>query len=423
METLPFKIPQLAPLSWDIYATIYGEPRMPFTLHVQPERLFYSTRTFPLFPNLPIELQLHIIQFCNCATLFQLMQVCTTTRKEAQKLFWSDPEIWNVIGGTWLLSGGFTSDTCYDIDALGNLQQIEVDFGDEVPLCTVDSQDDGILRCAPGEFTLQDQQQQIRDFWQVLQQRLPRATHVVLSHGFPQPPGTPLPPAHRMISEQCPPNITAYVSLLQTEAGYKRRVHRSLWKYGISNSNTRSTIATWVLVTPTWTRKSVLPPPKKFTGPAGAYSYFAYCSHRDDYLHEASCHLHPQATDMYYKHNYYTSLLCPETLRDMRAELLHKTTTCTTVDSSPDQDVLPLNEVFSTEYASRVERLRQQTADLLANMRIAWAEEGSQQRSDTKHAFLHQLQHDPLYATEKTPEESMIWYNYQLTMDEELYNE
>ena len=41
------------------------------------------------------------------------------------------------------------------------MQQIKVDFGEQEPLYTVDGEDDSILRHAPGDFTIQDQQQQI----------------------------------------------------------------------------------------------------------------------------------------------------------------------------------------------------------------------------------------------------------------------
>jgi hypothetical protein len=321
------------------------------------------------------------------------------------------------VDSTWLLLGEFASGTYDDLDALGNMQQIEVDFGEQEPLYTVDGEDDGILRHAPGEFTLQDQEQQIQDFWQVLQERLPHATHVVLSQSFARPQGTPLPPGHRMIAERCPRNITTYVSFLQKEAGYQKRLYRSLWQQVNSNG---STTATWKAVALTWTRQSVLPPPKTFRGPVGTYSYFTYCNNRENYLHHAGRLLLPQAMDEHYEQNYDASLLCSGIISHMRAELLCQETIQAT-DTFLNRDITSLSEVLSTEHDVRLSHMKQQNADMLASMRIAWGEEHSQQRVDTEHAFLHQLQHDPLYATETTPTESMIWYRYRLSMDEESY--
>jgi hypothetical protein len=220
-----------------------------------------------------------------------------------------------------------------------------------------------------------------------------------------------------MIAERCPRHITTHVSLLQKEAGYQKRLHRSLWQQVNSNS---STTAAWKAVTLTWTRQSVLPPPKTFHGPVGMYSYFIYCSNRENYLHHASRLLLPQAMDEHYKQNYDASLLCPGTIRDMRAELLPQETTQAT-DTYPNRDATSLSEVLSTEHDARLSHIKQQNADMLASMRTAWGKDCSQQRVDTEHAFLHQLQHDPLYATETTPTESMLWHRYRLSMDEESY--
>jgi hypothetical protein len=57
------------------------------------------------------------------------MQACSATRYEAQKLFWSDPDVWYLVKGTWLLSGGFAGYNYNAIDALAYMQQIEVDSG------------------------------------------------------------------------------------------------------------------------------------------------------------------------------------------------------------------------------------------------------------------------------------------------------
>lgn len=112
------------PLDWDLLTTISCEKLELFARHVRLLSDPKWTPSFLSFPCLPLEVQVHILTMCDSATLFSLMHVSTTMRKEASKLFWSDPNVWYTIEGSWLLSGGLAGDTYYVVRALQYMQRI-----------------------------------------------------------------------------------------------------------------------------------------------------------------------------------------------------------------------------------------------------------------------------------------------------------
>lgn len=57
------------------------------------------------------------------------MQVSSTLRIEAKKLFWSSLDVWYHIDGLWLLTGGYTGHTEYDVDAMAHVEQINISLG------------------------------------------------------------------------------------------------------------------------------------------------------------------------------------------------------------------------------------------------------------------------------------------------------
>jgi hypothetical protein len=81
-------------LNWDLEATHYSEPRVPFAIYVRPSDTDSQepSGAFTGFQILPAELQIHILSLCDAHTLFQLMHVSSATRAEAKKLFWSLPD-------------------------------------------------------------------------------------------------------------------------------------------------------------------------------------------------------------------------------------------------------------------------------------------------------------------------------------------
>lgn len=114
---------------WGRFTTKGYEKCVPFAHYVQPNTVGLEKLTsFPLFPLLPRELQLHVIDYCSQATLYQLMQVSSITRDKAKQLFWSHQEARYRVDGEWLLTGGFTGHTYDATDFLANVQQVELHF-------------------------------------------------------------------------------------------------------------------------------------------------------------------------------------------------------------------------------------------------------------------------------------------------------
>jgi hypothetical protein len=401
-------------LDGNIEASGYGELRIPFALSCQANPVCQSAPPSLPFLTFCRELQLHILSFCDSATLFQLMQVCSATRYDAQKLFWSDPDIWYLVKGTWFLSGGFAGYTYNAIDALAYMQQIEVDFGVQEPFPQVDGEESGVsMGC--GKYSAQDRQQQIQDFWQVFQGRFPRAKHVILSASFALRTSACLPSGPRRIAEQRPTGIASYVSLLQAEAGHTRQLVRSLWRHTGGRSG-KPTI--WEIVSPNWTRRSVLPPPKRFCGPVGMYASLKYLSSRRLFLRLARRILLLQAVKDYYVQNRQSSFVCPSTECEMRFELPAQWP-AHAVEVGHYTDIVPPSQCLKTifaRYDARLVQMKHQEEDTLELMRVAWGEEGSPQRRDAMHAFLYQLQHDPLHTQDEAPEDSSVWRNYREDM-------
>lgn len=409
--------PWTGPVNWNMCATGYGQVRIPFSLHVQPVPTPHAASFLP-FHRLPTELQLHILRFCDSAALFQLMRVSSVVRKEAQKLFWAQPHVWHLVDGAWLLLGGLPGGTHDAIDALGFMQRVEVNLGSYEPFCKIEGEEDGVLRRARGKYTAQDRMRQIQDFWQVLQRRLPRATHVIFSENFATRAGAPLPSGLRRIAEQCPPGICAYVSWLQKEPEYDMRVRRSLWRpvRRLGSSNT-----SWEVFHPTWTQQTILPPPKSFSGPVGAYSYLDYRrEHRLSLRLARRLHV-LQAVEMYYTEERCPSFICPSSRCQVRFELPAEWT-AHAVDARHNSDIIlpskQLQDLFA-QHDARLAHMEQQDKDTLSSMRVAWGEEGSQQRREAEDAFLHQLQHDPLYTQEEPPRERLTWHDYNQEMDKQ----
>jgi hypothetical protein len=118
--------PWTKPLDFNLHYTVHGEPCVPFKLYVKPELTGSSCSAFPQFCLLPVEIQLRVIYFCDSSTLFQLMQTSSIMRAEAKKLFWSYPNAWYCVDGTWLYDAGYTGDTEHDIDFLACVKQLDV---------------------------------------------------------------------------------------------------------------------------------------------------------------------------------------------------------------------------------------------------------------------------------------------------------
>ena len=196
------------------------------------------------------------------------MHVCAAVRNEAQKLFWSCPDTWYLVPGSWLQSGGLAGRTHGALDAMGYFKQIEVNFETElIPDIVWEGEMPKLVR----DFREEKGEDQIKDFWQVLQHRLPCATHVVLSETMIRDAREPMSPLLQKVAEACPNGVSMYASFLQAQASHERRLERHLCRHIRSNGS--ATASRWERVVPAWTKQSVLPPRRVFRGLVGAYSH------------------------------------------------------------------------------------------------------------------------------------------------------
>jgi hypothetical protein len=65
--------PWRKPLDWDLRVNLTGEPQISFARSVQLESPLSVDVSLSLFAELPFELQLLIISFCDRPTLYALM--------------------------------------------------------------------------------------------------------------------------------------------------------------------------------------------------------------------------------------------------------------------------------------------------------------------------------------------------------------
>jgi hypothetical protein len=410
---LVLKGPWTGPLNWDLYATHIGETRIPFHLHVQLKETHQPAGDFPQFIHLPLELQLDIFRFCDSTTLFQLMRVSSATRKEAKKLFWSDPEPWYHIYGDWLLAGGYSGHTLNSIDALACMNQIEVDFGGTEPLFC-NAWVDGVQQYAKGPpDDVKDQQ--IQNFWQILQRRFPCATDVVLSSIISGSAGDLAPAGLTIVAEKCPAGIRTFVSCLQREAEYPRRQHRILWRQ-VHPSNDRP--AAWEVLHPSWSRQSVFPPPKDFRGPVGAFCRMQHRLLQPSFQRWGGQLLLIYAIEGYHLQEGNTPYTCPAFGCGLQFELpgqwaLHAVDTGHNADSVPPSKEL---RALFKKRAAKIADVEQQYKDGMTSLLIDWGDEGSEQRRDAESAFLSQLEHDASYTHDKPPTECAIWLRFTWQM-------
>jgi hypothetical protein len=346
------------------------------------------------------------------------MQVSSAMRKESQKLFWSDPETWYFIHGEWLLAGGFSGHLIGAMDAFAYMQRIEVDFGASGPL-EFHAWRDGIRRYnkqPPGNVW----DQHIHDFWRTLQHRFPSVTEVVLSQTYGELAGAPVPVELSILAGKCPASIRTSISCLQEEVVHYKRLNRIRWQQVSTGDGLP---VAWEVAIPSWTRTSILPPPKTFRGPVGAFCRIGYYAALQNFRHWACRFLFIYAVEAHYLQEGQTPHICLASDCNSQFEVPGQWA-AHAIDTGHDRKVTLLNEQFRAlfqDHVARIEELKQHYPEGVARMQMEWGEEGSEQRSKAKSVFLSQLQRDPLYTQDKPPEESDLWLSYKRAMNGELW--
>jgi hypothetical protein len=361
--------------NWNRFTTANYETCEPFTHYVRPDTVGKEEVTsFRPFPLLPRELQLRIIHCCDQSTLFQLMHVSSTTRYEAEQLFWSDQDAWYSVQGEWLLAGGFTGHTCDAIDFLTNVRQVELhfptlrSFGSEWP--------DIIPKPAVEKPSSEIMDMRIDKVWRLLLEKCPRLAHLVVSEGHELGATQWSLDVHTRLHQKCPANVSIRASYLQRTTPSGQVVTRILYQNIQANS---SAVGAWTVVNPQWTRKIVLPPHKTFRGPVGAFQRIGYDLDRYMYQHRTLFLLRTKAAEKHYL----------------------------------DEDTAQAEQINR--------RHKQDREDAIGTLRRSWGVLGTEQRRVAEHAFLSQLEHDPLYTCSRSAKQTFLWNWYKATMNDEEY--
>jgi hypothetical protein len=461
------------PLDLNVYAdTDISELRVPFGHHVQVSPPHHSVATsaasaFPQFASLPIELQHHVLSFCDSATLFQLMRV-GSTRSEAEKRFWADPTAFYCVDGSWVLQGGYTGETFYDLDPLARVERVNVWFDDdrmvewfygqkfsEFKRFYEQDADRYYLRGASGDL-IQDLDEKARCFWEKLQHLCPRLTHILVTADrykwfLDSTPDTLL----ERIMRSCPDGIKASVSArhwyLPSAPEVEPQWIPSVWRL-IGNTEKRiESSDIWVPDNVDWTPRFILLPPKIFRGPVGSFQRSLFKHHRYLMWKEATEALSIDAIERHHFHNRRKPFSCPLPNCDedfhARGDFFKHCRRCDHEqgDEPPEyieelvryrEQILARldEESFWEPYgqdddhdtslqdlahgsaegalALRTQRAKTRHTALRADPALL-----TRREDEAKRAFLHQLQHDPLYAPRPVEsEDSMnrsIWTLYE----------
>jgi hypothetical protein len=466
------------PLDPNVYAdTEISELRVPFGYHVQASPPHHSAATsaastFPQFALLPVELQHHVLSFCDSATLFQLMRV-SPTRSEAEKRFWADPTAFYYLNGFWVCHGGYAGEAFHDVDFLARVERLNVWFDDERMIEWIDEQkysefirsseieDDRYYFENVPEEVIQDVDEKARRFWEKLQHLCPRLTHVLVTagryHWFSD--STPDMILERIL-RSCPGGIKASVSTRYEYVPSAPEVEPQwipcVWRLiGNTEKNVESP-DTWAPENVDWTPRFILLPPKRFYGPVGSFQRSLFKCRRYLMWEKATEPLSIDAIERHHFHNRRKPFSCflpdcgdtfhargeffkhcryydheqddepPEYIGELvryREQMLARLEEqCFWDPYGQDDDDDTSHQDSRHCSAEEIPALRMERAKALQTALRADPALLTQREDEAKRAFLHQLQHDPLYATRLVKSQEFttgsIWALYKERLDE-----
>lgn len=344
------------------------------------------------------------------------MHVYSTIRHETQNLFWSNPDAWYCVSGEWLFAGGFAGHTHDSVEFLAKVEQVELLF-DSMQSFACDWVDGQRVRASESRsWTLDERANQI---WQLLQAKCPRLKRVLVSESDPQRHVDPWPDSLATLIDKCPATISI------SGVSYHRRTiagglayQRCLW---LRTGPPNSTDSNWALSNPNWTRESILLPPKKFRGPVGAFERTLYKANR---IYCYGLSLRQLSIEAMERHNFegnQRGFTCPNPACEMHFDQpgqwpLHAIETGHSVNAT-------FTSELATQSMLQLERLmymQKKDVEIAREKMITdWGVKGSEQRRIAEHAFLSQVEFDPLYAHSKPGKQASIWIRYGDTMNQE----
>ncbi|KAF2868030.1 hypothetical protein BDV95DRAFT_501759 [Massariosphaeria phaeospora] len=412
--------PWTTPLNWGLELGYYDEPHIRFSNYVrdEPRCPWITLSDFPQFPTLPVELQFNVISLCEIPTLFQLMQVSRAIRAEAKKYFWSDPDAWNCVRASLLVNGGLPGHTFHEMDYLVHVQHLEIEFDDCVQDDLCDSQALLGSQTDPWLEPSVELRKRISSFWQTVQRTFPRLTRISVSEHTLRQSTDPLPPGLMTVLSMCPAGISAFASFLQRGKDNLHPIKRTLWrgKGGKNNSPANE----WEEINPTWTRKSITPPPKQFCGPVGmlqSVTYQFHCRFRPK--DRASRFLLLEAIERHHFDGRHVPIDCFEPGCGARFDLPGQWT-LHALETEHDDRAIPSKELKPSfdQHEEECDILLQKITDGMDGMHADWGEGGSANRLNAEQEFLHQLDNDPLYYSGKPAKETELWAAFKADMND-----
>lgn len=398
------------PLDLKLHTTDEGELLVPFTRYVsQSEQTHRSSLTLFQFPDLPEELQLHIIGLCDVPTLFQLMHTSSRVRAEAEKLYFSSSDAWFCVDAGWILRGCYAGDTLYDTKFLPFIEQLEIqlrwmneDYWTSNHHCYGDQPEDV-------QAILVDRlEERIREFWQNIRTRFPRVKRVTLCESYLRTRSELPPDIFRKLAHLCTPDKEVLFSFLKAQKRRDLRAERSIWQR-TKNTKNVSAVREWTEIPPQNKIRVVLPN-KLFSGFLGAYENQRYKRYLH-YQHEYTTFVMlAAAIEAHHFNGHHDPFRCPTP--ECEAEFNQPGEFTTHVIAEPEhrkynKPPTPLEALFS-ENDVRLRLLRQNRDKAWVAFREKWGWEGTAERRATEQAALYQIENDPLYAQRRPAHDSFI---------------
>jgi hypothetical protein len=421
-------------MMWDLNLCVNHEQKqlIPFKYLVRPDSPSSPevSQLFTCFAKLPVEIQLEIFDFCDAATLFQLMHTCASTRIQASKRFWSKHNTWYSCQDITLFDSFIKHPIpLFDLSFASQITQIEIsietlstafrtEYVAKEEFVQHDDDDDDDESCEPSCDDNEYQRPVIltykaRVFWEKVQTVFPAAQRVVII-------GQPWARNVHFYSDesernyidvglavqQAPAHLDVLIALESPDSGPQElQTSDKLWRV-LRDSDPPA----WHLVQDVWTPTRVLPPPRKFTNfPLGAL--LAMVSERSAMDLERRG-LHWLTLESYARYPYMNGLQCPSPPcslifpnRSTWAQHLSETTHART----PAEALFKLcSNTPAEERAALVERRewvlkRQQDANAIeCRLTEAWSD-------STEDIFYKQLKDENIFAPGELVQEKCHW--------------
>jgi hypothetical protein len=248
----------------------------------------HTSATFHFFLRLPAELQLKILESCDARTLFKLMQTCSSIRKDATNLFWSQKDLWYHISGLDLaLSIQMRKpDSIYwNSEFVKHIEQVEIKFGPSMGTL-------GLTNRFPGSVAQVPVAADAERYRSAFQRAFPSAKRILISDTNPyRDEYYGLIEDLTTFARVFQTHYTVFCTLLTHPIGSRHPRPKTLYRLDSASQ--------WTLVQRAWTRESILPPTEKISGIVGM---FVNSRRRDKYFGREHASLHSLRHDLYEKY-------------------------------------------------------------------------------------------------------------------------